>query len=65
MQLYDPTLSLQSRKKVDHVFENLGYEFNKTEMIKMMAEDGFGVYNWSDLFAIMNRISIDKALKTE
>jgi len=65
MQLYDPTLSLQSRKKVDHVFENLGYEFNKTEMIKMMAEDGFGVYNWSDLFAIMNRISIDKALKAE
>ena len=65
MQLYDPILSLQSRKKVDHVFENLGYEFNKTEMIKMMSEDGFGVYNWGDLFAIMNRISIDKALKTE
>ena len=65
MQLYDPILSLQSRKKVDHVFENLGYEFNKTEMIKMMSEDGFGVYNWGDLFAIMNRISIDKALKAE
>jgi len=64
MQLYDPALSLQSRKRVDYVFENLGYEFNKTEMIKMMAEDGFGVYNWNDLFAIMNRISVDKALKT-
>jgi DNA polymerase-1 len=63
MQLYDPTLSLQTRKKVDHVFENLGYEFNKTEILKMMNEDGFGVYNWGDLFAIMNRISVDKALK--
>ena len=63
MQLYDPALSLQSRKKVDYVFENLGYEFNKTEMIKMMVEDGFGVYNWNDLFAIMNRISVDRALK--
>jgi len=62
MQLYNPTFSLQSRKKVDHVFENLGYEFNRTEIIKMMNEDGFGVYNWNDLFAIMNRISIDKAL---
>jgi DNA polymerase-1 len=65
MQLYDPTLSLQSRKKVDHIFENLGYEFNRTEMIKMMNEDGFGVYNWNDLFAIMNRISVDKMLTIE
>jgi DNA polymerase-1 len=63
MQLYDPTLSLQGRKKIDHVFENLGYEFNKTQVIKMMNEDGFGVYNWGDLFAVMNRISVDKALK--
>jgi len=63
MQLYDPNLSRQSRKKVDYVFGNLGYEFNRTEFIKMMNEDGFGVFNWDDLFATMNRFSVDKVLK--
>jgi len=64
MQLYDPNLSRQSRQKVDYVFDNLGYEFNRTEFIKMMNEDGFGVFNWNDLFATMNRFVIDKALKS-
>ena len=64
MQLYDPNLSRQSRKKVDYVFGNLGYEFNRTEFIKMMNEDGFGVFNWDDLFATMNRFSVDKVLKS-
>ena len=63
MQLYDPNLSRQSRQKVDYVFDNLGYEFNRTEIIKMMNEDGFGVFNWDDLFATMNRFVVDKALK--
>ena len=64
MQLYDPNLSRQSRQKVDYVFDNLGYEFNRTELIRMMNEDGFGVFNWNDLFATMNRFAIDKALKS-
>jgi hypothetical protein len=29
----------------------------------MMNEDGFGVFNWDDLFATMNRFVVDKALK--
>jgi 5'-3' exonuclease len=65
MQLYDPNLSRQSRQKVDYVFDNLGYEFNRTECIKMMNEDGFGVFNWTDLFATMNRFVVDKVLKNE
>jgi len=65
MQLYDPNLSRQSRQKVDYVFDNLGYEFNRTEFIKMMNEDGFGVFNWDDLFATMNRFVIDKALQNQ
>jgi hypothetical protein len=65
MQLYDPNLSRQSRQKVDYVFDNLGYEFNRTEFIKMMNKDGFGVFNWTDLFATMNRFVVDKVLKNE
>ena len=28
----------------------------------MMNDDGFGVFNWTDLYAIMNRISREKSL---
>ena len=39
------------------------YDYNKTEVIRMMNQDGFGVFNWDDLHATMNRICVDKALK--
>ena len=61
MQLYSPSLSVQSKEKIKFTADNFGYEFNKTEIIKMMNEDGFGMYNWDDLFGIMKRISTDKA----
>jgi len=59
MQLYSPILSVQSKSKVDFTIDNFEFEFNKTEMIKMMHEDGFGSYNWDELFAKMKKISID------
>ena len=40
------------------------YDYNKTEIIRMMNQDGFGVFNWDDLHATMNRICLDKALQT-
>ena len=33
---------------------------NKTEVRKMMIQDGFGQGNWDDLFQTMNRFSLDK-----
>ena len=33
--------------------------FNKTQIQRMMLEDGFGVSDWSDLFQTMKSISID------
>ena len=62
MQLYSPSLSIQCKNKVDFALDNFEYVFNKTEMIRMMNQDGFGVFNWQDLYACMNRIALDKAL---
>ena len=63
MQLYAPALSLQCRDKVHYALDNFEYDYNKTEVIRMMNQDGFGVFNWDDLHATMNRICVDKALK--
>ena len=63
MQLYSPSLSLQCKEKINYALENFEYVLNKTQFIRMMNQDGFGVYNWQDLFACMNRISVDKALQ--
>ncbi len=64
MQLYAPALSLQCRDKVHYALDNFEYDYNKTEVIRMMNQDGFGVFNWDDLHATMNRIVLDKALRS-
>ena len=65
MQLYNPSLSRQTQKKIDYGFNNFAYDYNRTEFIKMMMQDGFGTFNWTDLYAIMNRITVDKPLHKE
>ena len=57
MQLYVPALSAQSKMNINTIFDEGEELFNKTEIIKMMNEDGFGVYDWSSLFASMKRIT--------
>jgi len=65
MQLYNPSLSLQTQKKIDSAFVKFVYDYNRTGFIKMMAEDGFGPMDWSDLYALMNRIVAEKSLHQE
>jgi len=60
MQLYAPSISVQSKTKINYILDNFEPEFNKTEMLKMMTEDGFGEYNWSGLFQTMKRFVVDK-----
>jgi len=60
MQLYRPAISPQGKKKINFTVENFVNEFNKTEVRKMMIQDGFGQGNWDDLFQTMNRFSLDK-----
>ena len=56
MQLYSPGISPQSKQHIKNSIFNLDCSFNKTEIIKMMNEDTFGVFDWSSLFATMRNI---------
>ena len=57
MQLYSPQMSIQSKIHVKESIENFEATFNKTEIIGMMREDGFGELNWEDLKEKLNRIN--------
>ena len=57
MQLYSPQMSIQSKLQVKESIENFEATFNKTEIIGMMREDGFGELNWEDLKEKLNRIN--------
>ena len=59
MQLYSPQLSVQSKEHIKYSVENFECDFNKTEVIRLMREDGFGELNWDDLRAHLNKISKD------
>jgi len=59
MQLYAPNISIQGKTKIEYAMNNCEHELNKTEMIRMMNEDGFGEGNWSTLFQAMNKIVFD------
>lgn len=59
MQLYSPQLSFQGKEQVKYALENFEFDFNRTEIIKMMRNDGFGELNWEALKATLNKISIE------
>lgn len=61
MQLYSPLISIQGRQKIRFTLDNFEFGFNKTEVDKMMTYDGFGVVNFTDLYAIFRRICVDNA----
>ena len=57
MQLYSPSMSIDDKSRVKYTIDNFEPEFNKTEVIKRMAEDGFGNWDTSDLFTTFKRIA--------
>ena len=57
MQLYSPSISIQVKTKIQYALDNFEAEFNKTEIMKRMQEDGFGEWNTSDIFATCKRIT--------
>ena len=59
MQLYMPTIPVQGNHKISEALENFEYHLNKTEIHKMMVMDGFGEWNWEDLFQRLKKISVD------
>ena len=59
MQLYAPTISPQNKAKIRSAVFDLEPEFNKTGVLAMMIQDGFGQTDWSDLFATFRKIVVD------
>ena len=57
MQLYAPQMSFQSKTYVKESIEDFECEFNKTEIIGMMRDDGFGELNWEVLKENLNKIN--------
>ena len=60
MQLYSPSISVQSRKKINYTLKNADLSFNKTAIMKTIYKIGFGELNWSDLSTTLRRISVEK-----
>jgi 5'-3' exonuclease len=56
MQLSVPTMSPDTIRQIEVKVKPDVREFNKTEILRMMIEDGMGEYNWTDLWANCNRI---------
>ena len=59
MQLYLPQLSYQGKDKIKYVVREFECEFNRIEFLRMMMEDGFGEWDWSELKVKMNSIVAD------
>ena len=59
MQLYSPSISVQSRKKINYTLKNADLAFNKTAILKAMYKIGFGELNWSDLSTTLKKISVE------
>ena len=59
MQLYSPLISVQGKMKIDHALDNFQCEFNRTGLLALMMEDGFGELNWEELKGRLNRISLE------
>ena len=59
MQLYAPSLSANTKRNIKNVVLEADNSFNKTEILKLMIQDGFGEFNWSELSQRLNKISID------
>ena len=59
MQLYAPCISAQSAQHIRRMIGNPELTFNKTGVRAMMIEDGFGAYDWNDLFTLLNRITVE------
>ena len=57
MQLYAPLISVQGKQTIDYALENFECEFNKTELLRLMMNDGFGELNWEELKGFLNGIS--------
>jgi 5'-3' exonuclease len=62
MQLYAPLVSPQTSEVILEKLQHPYRDFNKTNALGMMLEDGIGQFNWSDLFAHSKKISLENSV---
>lgn len=62
MQLYVPILDINSKKIIHETIQDAEAEFNKTNIIKMMTQDGFGEINFNELFSFFNKMVVDQKI---
>ena len=60
MQLYRPSLSVQTKQSVEWILDNFEHTFNKTQTQVMMLEDGINEISWNSMFEGFARIQRDK-----
>jgi hypothetical protein len=60
MQLASPQISFQTKTQINNVIDEFTPEFNQMEFKKMSVQDGFGVVDFSSLFALMKRFVYNK-----
>jgi len=58
MQLYTPAISTRTKAKIDWSLKECCTDFNLTKVNTMMLKDGFGNYNFGQLWATMRNISL-------
>ncbi len=61
MQLYAPMLTVSSKKEINATLDSPDNTFNRTEVINMMLQDGFGETNFSEIFQHFNKICVDNS----
>ena len=57
--IYSDERYIKAKQKVDYAITEFECTFNKTEILRLMIEDGFGELNWEDLKASLNKISLE------
>ena len=57
MQLYSPMISYINKQSIDYNIAEFEPEFNKTNIYKMLLEDGHPSFKLDNLYAIMNNIT--------
>tara|TARA_R110000824_G_scaffold11622_13_gene50975 strand:+ start:9370 stop:10332 length:963 start_codon:yes stop_codon:yes gene_type:complete len=60
MQLYAPSMSVQTKQKINWAIENFECLFNKTDMDLMMLEDGIAENSWMDLITTFKSFCLKK-----
>ena len=56
MQLYSPSISVQTKKEIKNIIKNTDLDLDKTKTDGMMLEDGISKTSWLDLIIALKRI---------